>query len=70
MKIRPVGVESFHADRQTGMTKLIVAFRNFVQSARKMKDVNEQKQLQNSHTNLQFRGTKNDVSKENKGRIM
>jgi len=34
MKIRPVGVELFHAggrtDRRTDMTKLIVAFRNLV----------------------------------------
>jgi hypothetical protein len=29
MKIRPVGVELFHADGQTGMTKQIVAFCNF-----------------------------------------
>jgi len=33
MKVRPVGTELFHADgrtdRQTGMTKLLVAFRNF-----------------------------------------
>jgi hypothetical protein len=32
MKIRPVGSEIFHADRETDktdMTKLIVAFRNF-----------------------------------------
>jgi len=33
MKIRPVGAELFYADgqtdKQTGMTKLIVAFRNF-----------------------------------------
>jgi hypothetical protein len=33
MTIRPVGAELFHAegrtDRQTDMTKLIVAFRNF-----------------------------------------
>jgi hypothetical protein len=28
-KIRPVGAEFFHADEQTGMTKLIAAFRNF-----------------------------------------
>jgi len=26
MKIRPVGAELFHADRQTDMTKLIVCF--------------------------------------------
>jgi hypothetical protein len=29
MKIRPVGAELFHADGQTDMTKLIVAFRYF-----------------------------------------
>ena len=36
MKIRPVGAELFHmdgrTDRETGMTKLIVAFRNFVKA--------------------------------------
>jgi hypothetical protein len=30
MNIRPVGTDLFNADRQTHMTKLIVAFRNFV----------------------------------------
>jgi hypothetical protein len=29
MKIRPVGAELFHADRQTDMKKLIVACGNF-----------------------------------------
>jgi hypothetical protein len=29
MKIRPVGAELFNADKQTGMAKLIAAFRNF-----------------------------------------
>jgi hypothetical protein len=29
MKIPPVGAQLFHADRQTDMTKLTVAFRNF-----------------------------------------
>jgi hypothetical protein len=29
MKIPPVGVELFHADGRTDMTKLIVTFRNF-----------------------------------------
>jgi len=29
MKIRSVAAELFHADRRTGMTKLIVDFRNF-----------------------------------------
>ena len=36
MKIRPVGAELFYADgqtdKQTGMIKLIVAFRNFVKA--------------------------------------
>jgi hypothetical protein len=30
MKIRPVGAELFRADRRTDMTKLIIAFSNFV----------------------------------------
>ena len=30
MKIRPLGVELFHADRRRDMTKVMVAFRNFV----------------------------------------
>jgi hypothetical protein len=29
MKIHPVGAELFHAERQTDVTKLAVAFRNF-----------------------------------------
>ena len=29
MKIRPVGVELFHADGQTDVTNLIFSFRNF-----------------------------------------
>jgi len=32
MKIRPVGVELFHADGHTDMTKLTVAFRNFAKA--------------------------------------
>jgi hypothetical protein len=33
MEIRPVGNESFHADRKTDrLTKLIVAFRNFAKA--------------------------------------
>ena len=32
IKIRSVGAELFHADRQTDMTKLIVAFRNFAKA--------------------------------------
>ena len=28
MKLRPMGAEFFHADGQTDMTKLVVAFRN------------------------------------------
>jgi hypothetical protein len=32
MEIRPVGVELFHADGQTDITTLIVAFRNFAKA--------------------------------------
>ena len=32
MKLRPVEAEFFHADRQTDMTKLLVAFRNIAKS--------------------------------------
>jgi hypothetical protein len=32
MKIRPVGAELFHADGQTDMVKLLVAFRNFAKA--------------------------------------
>jgi len=35
MKIRPVGAELFHADGQTDMTKLIVAFRGFSNAPKK-----------------------------------
>jgi len=33
MKIRPVGAELFHAGRQTYITKLIVATRNFANAS-------------------------------------
>jgi hypothetical protein len=36
MKIRPVGAELFHAD-STNMTKLLVAFRNFMNAPKKFK---------------------------------
>ena len=32
MKIRPLGADLFHADGQTGVTKLIATFRNFVKA--------------------------------------
>jgi len=35
IEILPVGVELFHADRRTDLTKLIVAFRNFVNAPKK-----------------------------------
>ena len=35
MKIQPVGAELFHTERQTGMTKLIVAFRNFTNAPKR-----------------------------------
>jgi hypothetical protein len=34
IKIRPVGAEFFHAERQTDMTKLRVAFRNFMNASK------------------------------------
>ena len=36
MKIRQVGTELFRADRRTDMTKLTVAFRNFVNAPKSM----------------------------------
>ena len=38
MKIRPVVTELFHVERQTDMTRLIVAFRNFAKAPNKTKD--------------------------------
>jgi len=35
MKIHPVGAELFHLDGQTDMTKLVVAFYNFVNAPKK-----------------------------------
>jgi hypothetical protein len=34
MKIRPVGDQFVHADRQTGMTKLTDGFRNFAKASK------------------------------------
>jgi hypothetical protein len=34
MKIREIGAELFHADGQTDMTKLTVAFRNFANASK------------------------------------
>jgi hypothetical protein len=33
MKIRPVGAELFHADRQTDMAKIIVTFRHLANAS-------------------------------------
>jgi hypothetical protein len=35
MKIRPVGVMSLRVDRRTGLTELIIAFRNFANHFKK-----------------------------------
>jgi len=43
MKIRPVGAELFHADRRTDVTKLIVAFRNFVNAPKNCSDAQDNK---------------------------
>ena len=37
MKVRPVGVDLFHADGQTDMTKLFVAFRNFANEPKNLR---------------------------------
>jgi hypothetical protein len=37
IKIRPVGAELFHADGQTGMINLLVAFRNFANAPNNLK---------------------------------
>jgi hypothetical protein len=37
MKIRPVGAELFHADGQTDIRKLTVAFRNFETAPRNLR---------------------------------
>jgi hypothetical protein len=38
MKIRPLEAESFHKDRWTDMTKLIVIFRNFANEPKKLSE--------------------------------
>jgi hypothetical protein len=43
MKIHPMGAELFQADGRTDMTKLIVAFRNFVNAPNKWLTVTQQK---------------------------
>jgi len=40
MKIRPVGAELVHADRQTDITKTVVAFRNFANAPKTKQDYN------------------------------
>ena len=50
MKLHPVGVELFHEDRHTDMTKLEVAFRN---SANETKKVTNYKRP-NSHVPVVF----------------
>jgi len=37
MNLSPAGVELFHADRQTDMTKLTVAFHNLTKASKKWK---------------------------------
>jgi len=37
MNLSPAGAELFHADRQTDMTKLIIAFQNLTKAPKKWK---------------------------------
>jgi len=48
MKIRPAGAELFHADRWTAMTKLTVAYRNFVSAPKKGRGIIPAKPGRNS----------------------
>ena len=41
IKICPLGAELFHAGRQTDMTTLIVAFRNFANAPKKLTNIND-----------------------------
>jgi len=50
-KIRPVGAELFHADRQENGQKLIVAFRNF---ANARKNVSNKIYRKNQNTHFMF----------------
>jgi hypothetical protein len=43
MKIRPVGADLFHADKRAGITKLIVAFRNFANAPKNCSDAQDNK---------------------------
>ena len=43
MKIHPVGAELFDADGQMDMTKLVIAFRNFMNAPINLKDLNQGK---------------------------
>jgi len=54
MKIRPVGAQLFHVDGQTDrMTKLTVAFRNFVSTPKKLNtDISEMSSLPHMVTHL------------------
>jgi hypothetical protein len=40
IKIHPLGVELFHADGRTTITKLTVAFRNFANAIKHSNDLN------------------------------
>jgi hypothetical protein len=47
--MRPVGAELFHADGQTDMTKLIVAFHNFVNVSKNYKIVLRETEQEVTH---------------------
>jgi hypothetical protein len=39
MKTHPEGVDLFHADRRTDITKLVVAFRNFANAPKQLTEL-------------------------------
>jgi hypothetical protein len=66
-QIRPVGAELFHADRQTDMTKLIVAPRNFAKAPKNgymdgMVNVERTKQILHGAFTRAMQFAKADVS--------
>ena len=63
MKIRPAGAELFHADERTDMTKLIAAFRNFVNAPQKKDTFLKSSLAISRHTPHCFNATDQNCSK-------
>jgi hypothetical protein len=57
MKIRAVGAELFHADGQTSMAKLTVAFRSFANALKKEQILHNSLHMHTFSTVLRFKTT-------------